>query len=135
MFIIPIEPIESIEAENKDIGIPYDGIIYDTALYSSQKDGLRSRAYYYYLFNNSDHIVLEYRHLTAGAGLSFLTKGTWEGSFEDKIIMAFPNDDSITKKELTFSKLKITDNKGNDYSTQSVDYVINKINYDKLLNK
>ena len=81
-----------------------NGVIYDKAYYREAADGLRSRAYTYYLFSDKEKKVIEYKYLTAGNGMHHLFEGTFEGSLD--------NDDGIviTMEGFEPQKAKIDEN-------------------------
>lgn len=63
----------------------YLGTTYDIAFYLSEPDGLRSRAYTYYLFSKEEKKFVKFVRLTAGSGRKSVYFGTYEGSLENKI--------------------------------------------------
>ena len=79
----------SVETVDDKEGRTYRGTVYDVAYGKSQKDGLRAKAYTYFLFNTTENTFVKYVHTTAGSGKTTVTTGTYAGSFEDSVITTF----------------------------------------------
>lgn len=67
----------------------YEGIVYDRAYYRSDNDGLKRRVHTYYLFNETDGLALYISHSTTASGKTVKLYGTYSGSFDDEVIVAF----------------------------------------------
>lgn len=70
----------------------YNKVVYDSAYYNSKPDGLRAKAYSYYLFSTSENKVLNYTYSSAGTGISNIYEGTFEGTLNDKIEVSLPKN-------------------------------------------
>ena len=102
----------------------YRGTVYDSAYYLSEHDGMRARAYYYYLFCESENKVLMCTHTSAGSGKTYIKYGTYEGSFEDGITITIDGETST----FTFSDNEMYGNNGDDvYSAENVKSAIIQI--------
>ena len=63
----------------------YNNTVYDVAYYTDKKDGMRARAYYYYLFCEAENKVLRCFHSTAGSGTTGFKEGTYEGTLGESV--------------------------------------------------
>lgn len=93
----------------------YNGVVYDEVIYNSVSDGVKCLTYNYYLFNETDNMVLKHVYYTCGEGTVREYKGIWDGSFEDKIIAKIDENDETIEITFNFDDYKIYDMDGNEY--------------------
>lgn len=104
----------------------YNKVVYDSAYYNSKPDGLRAKAYSYYLFSTSENKVLNYTYSSAGTGISNIYEGTFEGTLNDKIEVSLPKKYEKSL-EFTFDKYNMYDSDKNEYTKVDVVKAVNMI--------
>ncbi len=103
------------------------GVTYDVAYYNERKDGLRSRAYYSCLFNESDNLFLMQIHLTAGNGKTTNYYGTWEGSLDTEVVVKYERKNGeLSETTYTFKDNYMYEDE-HVFDKKDVKTVINKI--------
>lgn len=70
----------------------YNGTVYDEAYYADKKDGMRAKAYYYYLFSEAENKVLRCSHSTAGSGKTIIKVGTYEGTLGESVTITINSE-------------------------------------------
>lgn len=114
-----VEPEEPTTEERT-----YCGTVYDAAYTFDKPDGLRCRAYYCMMFNESDHTVIQVVHLTAGNGRTRTYEGTYEGDLKESVTVTIKGEATTYYCDGTH----LVSEAGDDFSSISVVDGILKIN-------
>lgn len=128
IFVLNLIGGNSNESNTNDIESRiYGDTFYDIAYSFSKPDGLRCRAYYYLLFNESDNKVIKCIHLSAGSGKTTISRGTFEGTIGENIVVSIGSKSTVYSFTDSSKTLQSEDGK-QVYSLTDVSSAISKLN-------
>lgn len=98
----------------------YDYVVYDKAYYRRKSEGVKCSSYIYYLFNESDNIVLKYILYTCGEDTVTENKGTWVGNLEKEATLYFEIDGKEVEEKVTFDEYNMYDENKTEYDEEDI---------------
>lgn len=102
----------------------YYGVVYDRAYLGTKSEGLKCHSEMYYLFNESDNIVLNHIYYTCGKGTITEYKGTWDGNLDNEATLYFTIGGEKIEKKVTFDEYNMYDNDKKEYDKEDVKNVL-----------